>query len=175
VSGTTRSPDGADAVSHVARLPFIDEHCVDVAASPDDVWPAVVETFGDVLSAPLSRMFARIVGADPREPREWNRTVAGSSVTGFRVVEAVRPRRLVLAGRHRFAEYAVVITSAATDTGTRCCLESRAAFPGVHGRLYRIAVLGSHGHVVAVRRLLRTIRGRAETAPDAGRVVSRGP
>ena len=36
-----------------------------------------------------------------------------------------------------------------------------ADFPGPRGRAYRAAVIGSRGHVVAVRRILAAIRERA--------------
>ena len=44
-------------------------------------------------------------------------------------------------------------------------MESRAAFPGPQGRLYRLAVVGSGGHVVAVRRMLTGIRRAADRRP----------
>lgn len=37
------------------------------------------------------------------------------------------------------------------------------AFPGTAGRGYRTLVIGTRGHVVAVRRLLRATRRRAES------------
>jgi hypothetical protein len=40
--------------------------------------------------------------------------------------------------------------------------ETRAAFPGLQGRAYRALVIGTRGHVLAVRRLLRAVKARAE-------------
>ena len=40
--------------------------------------------------------------------------------------------------------------------------ETRAEFPGKTGRLYRTAVIGTRGHVLATRSVLRTVRRRAE-------------
>jgi hypothetical protein len=40
--------------------------------------------------------------------------------------------------------------------------ESRATFPGLAGAAYRLLVVRSGGHVVAVRRLLSAVRRRAE-------------
>ncbi len=49
------------------------------------------------------------------------------------------------------------------DDGTTTVLaESRAEFPGASGRVYRGLVIGTRGHVVAVRRLLQAIKRRAE-------------
>jgi hypothetical protein len=64
---------------------------------------------------------------------------------------------LVLAGRHRFSRYAIVLRFEEQDGGTLCRLESRAEFPGLHGRAYRLAVISSRAHVVAVRLLLRDL------------------
>ena len=47
-----------------------------------------------------------------------------------------------------------------TDGGTRVRALTHAVFPGVHGRLYRAAVIGSRGHVVAVRLVLRALERR---------------
>ena len=42
-------------------------------------------------------------------------------------------------------------------------VQSQAAdFPGPHGRAYRLLVLGSRAHVLAVRRLLARVKRRAE-------------
>jgi hypothetical protein len=69
------------------------------------------------------------------------------------VIEADAGRRLALRGRHRFAEYALTFV---VDGG---CLRARtdAAFRGILGRLYRAAVIGSGGHRIVTRRLLRQV------------------
>jgi hypothetical protein len=88
-------------------------------------------------------------------------------VPGFRVAEARPPERLVIEGRHRFARYAIVLRVEPRPGGARCRLESRAAFPGWRGRAYRLAVVGSRGHLLGVRRLLGAIRRGAETRAGA--------
>jgi hypothetical protein len=55
-----------------------------------------------------------------------------------RVVAAHRPHLLAIWGRHR------------------------SEFPGLRGRLYRLAVIGSGGHVAAVRRMVLRIKRAAE-------------
>ena len=64
----------------------------------------------------------------------------------------------MLDGRHRFSTYAVIFrVEAVGHDRTRLHAESRASFPGPAGRAYRLLVVGSGGHVVAVRRLLSGI------------------
>lgn len=138
-------------------LPRLDEHSLVVAAAPDIVWDAALESLRESFSG-SARLFARLLGCDPSEVSGWDRPAVGSSIPGFRVVAADRPRLLVLAGRHRFSRYGIVLRLEPGEAGTLCRLESRGAFPGPHGRLYRMAVIGSGGHVVGVRRLLRGIR-----------------
>jgi hypothetical protein len=74
-------------------------------------------------------------------------------VPGFRVVEAEPCRRLALRGRHRFSNYALTFVL----DGDRLRAQTHAAFPGVLGRLYRAAVIGSGGHRLVTRRLLRQV------------------
>ena len=93
---------------------------------------------------------------------DWDRGAVGAAVPGFRIVVAERPGRLVLAGRHRFSRYGIVFGVEAAPGGTRLRAETRADFPGLHGRLYRLAVITSGAHRIAVRRMLGTI-ARAAT------------
>jgi len=72
---------------------------------------------------------------------------------GFRVDQAEPGRWLAFRGRHRFSRYALTFI---LDGG---CLRARthAAFPGVLGRLYRAAVIGSGAHRLVTRRMRRRI------------------
>jgi hypothetical protein len=139
-------------------LPYIDEHTVEVAASAEAVWDAVLATFHRSLSRLAWKLGTVALGCDP--PLD-------AAIPGFRTVEQDRPRLLVLQGRHRFARYGIVVRVEPTAAGARCRLESRAAFPGPHGAAYRLAVVSSGAHVVAVRHLLQRIRHSAETAAPA--------
>ena len=80
---------------------------------------------------------------------------------GFRVVTAIPGHELVLEGRHRFSSYALTfrIEAPASDR-TELRAETRATFPGPHGRVYRLLVIRSGAHVVAVRRMLDAVRRR---------------
>ncbi|MGY1743094.1 MULTISPECIES: hypothetical protein [unclassified Blastococcus] len=151
-----------------AALPLLDEHATTVAAPPAAAWRAVLSTLHDTFAAPAARAAARALGCDPATAEGWGRPGPGSTLPGFRVVTADEPRLLEIAGRHRFSRYAIVVRLELTAGGTRVRLESRAAFPGPHGRLYRLAVVGSGGHVVAVRRLLAGVRAAAGRSIDSG-------
>ena len=73
----------------------------------------------------------------------------------------------MLEGEHRFSRYALIFRlEALPGERSRVRAESRAAFPGLHGRAYRALVIGTRGHVVAVNRLLRAVRARAEQPPS---------
>jgi hypothetical protein len=149
---------------HLEELPPIDQHGVAVAAPPDAVWDAVLSTLGGLFTAAPARATARLLGCDPPSASRWEQAEVGSSVPAFRIVAADRPRLLVVAGRHRFSRYGIVFRVEPAGTGARCTAESRATFPGLLGAAYGLAVVGSGGHVVAVRRMLRSIARTAEAA-----------
>jgi hypothetical protein len=165
----------------VEDLPYLDEHCVDVRASVEATWDAAAGAFRSMGRGPVP-LLARLLGCDPSTasgsasgPASGSAPgsavasglATGDAVPGFRVVASDRPHSLVLAGRHRFSGYAIVLRVEELPTGSRCRLESRGEFPGVHGRLYRLAVIGSRGHVLAVRGLLRGVRRVAEAGTSS--------
>ncbi len=83
--------------------------------------------------------------------------------SGFRVASASAGEALALVGTHRFSRYSLTFRLDAAGAGrTRVAAETRAAFPGLRGTIYRGIVIGSRGHVVLVRRMLRAVRSRAE-------------
>jgi hypothetical protein len=141
----------------MSELPLIDAHEVTIAADAESVWDATAFV-AEHLGGRFGPVFARVLGCAETEP-EFPRTVAG-----FRVAAAERPRRLVLSGRHRFSRYALEFATRPADRAGATVLraETRAEFPGPAGRVYRALVIGSRGHVVAVRRLLGSVKRRAE-------------
>lgn len=143
----------------VNALPFVDEHHVLVNAPVDIVWGQVGAMAGR--SGPAGRVVASILATVPRRP-SGDPLTQGAALTGFAVQEAVPGDRLVLVGRHRFSEYALIFTLAAEPGGTQVGGITRARFPGVRGRLYRALVIGSGGHRVMMMRMLRGIRRAAE-------------
>ena len=133
-------------------LPFIDEHAARVPASPERTWEALVRVLRS--GQPGGGLLARALGACPSaRSGDWSGELTGATLPGFAVVEAQRPTRLVLRGRHRFSSYALVFSIG--DDTVRA--QTYAAFPGLHGRAYRALVIGTRAHRVIVRRLLRRV------------------
>jgi hypothetical protein len=89
----------------------------------------------------------------------------GDSIPGFSVAESRFPTRLALRGEHRFSRYALVFElEAAGAAGCTLSARSWAEFPGLAGRGYRAMVIGTGGHRLAVRRMLRMVARRSRTA-----------
>jgi hypothetical protein len=119
------------------RLSYIDEHAISVPADRDDTW----------------RSLLQIMCRDPHDP--------STVPTGFVLDEATPPVRLALRGRHPFSVYKLVFELAEAPQGTDLRALTFADFPGLHGRIYRALVIGSGGHRVVVRRMLRRIAAAA--------------
>ncbi len=121
---------------------------------------ALCKGFGSSGSAPV----ARALGLVPARTRgDWRGTLhPGDALPGFAVAQTRPPQRLELRGRHRFSSYALVFELDAVGAA-RCTLRAQtwAEFPGPIGRAYRALVIGSGGHRVIVRRLLRDVARRA--------------
>lgn len=132
-------------------LPYIDEHSERIDAPADAVWRALV----DVLRRDMgnSAAFARLLGCDPAASSPTFAGRVGETVPGFAVAEAEPGRRLALRGHHRFSRYALTFVL----DGERLRAQTHATFPGVLGRLYRAAVIGSPAHRIATRRILRRV------------------
>jgi len=141
-------------VSGSGPLPYVDEHAITIAAPRDLVWAA------------LRRYAARSIGLSGGSP------LAGALGTvprsGFEVAEAVPGDRLTLSGQHRFSRYALVfeLRDAAGD-GTVLTAKTYAAFPGPHGRVYRVLVIGTRAHVLATDHMLRAVRRLSLTMTSA--------
>ncbi|AKS30692.1 hypothetical protein [Mycolicibacterium goodii] len=117
------------------RLPYIDEHAITVDADTAATWTAVLAT----------------LCGDPSDP---------CAPVGFGIGDFRPGERLSLRGRHPFAAYEwVFILDALGPHRTRVRSQTWAAFPGLHGRIYRAFVIGSGGHRVVVRWTLKRIAG----------------
>jgi hypothetical protein len=147
-----------------SQLPYLDEHTTAIAAGIDDVWLVLIETLDRTFSRIHATSYARAIRcADPTAsgPRPL---AEGSTIPGFRVAAATPGSELVLEGRHRFSTYALIFRLEQVNAGrSRLRAESRAAFPGLAGRVYRLLVVGTGGHVIATRRLLSAIASRSES------------
>lgn len=116
----------------------------------------------DLSTLPFIDEHAVTVAAPPAVV--WARLRPGKQRPGFTVAEAVPDVRLVLTGRHWFADYTLAFVLDDLGGSTRLAARSYARFPGCRGRLYRTLVIGTGGHRVVVRTLLRGVRVRAESA-----------
>jgi hypothetical protein len=132
------------------RLPYIDEHAITVDTDREETWSALL----------------RVMCRDPHN--------ASTVPIGFVLDEARPPERFALKGRHPFAVYRLVfeldsLPGERAQRRTRLRALSWADFPGVHGKIYRALVIGTGGHRVAVRLMLKRI---AAAAHPRGAAVS---
>jgi hypothetical protein len=147
----------------IAQLPYVDEHATEIAAPVDEVWPVLLQAAEQGLSRRGMAGYARLVGCEPGEASGPRPLAEGSTMPGFRVTSAIPGRELMLEGRHRFSTYALTFRLDAIGSGrSRLRAETRAAFPGLAGGAYRLVVIGTRGHMVAVRHLLSGVKHRAE-------------
>jgi hypothetical protein len=128
-------------------LPFVDDHRVHVRAPVEQARDAIAKLARRVVARPAPRAFVALWRLEPR--------------SGFAITSS-SPDGVVLAGHHRFARYALALEVRATDDGAEVVARTYAAFPGAAGRAYRALVIGTGGHGVAVRAMLRRIRRSAE-------------
>jgi hypothetical protein len=145
----------------IERLPYVDEHAIGVHATERETWDALLETMPRVLDTATARRVGSLLGVEHRDPVGEVGTI-GSTLPGFVCARAVEPSVLALLGEHRFSRYALIFRVERTSGGTRLRAETRAEFPGGKGRAYRALVIGTRGHVLAVRRMLRAVKRRAE-------------
>lgn len=146
-------------------LPYVDEHSVEVGASVEETWGAVLRTAEGSLASPRAEAGARWLGCEDVRPSGPRPLAVGSTIPGFHVQVADPGRQLALVGGHRFSRYALTFRLDPIDRGTRLRAETRAEFPGLRGRAYRAMVIGSRMHVVVTRRLLGAAKRRAERQP----------
>jgi hypothetical protein len=143
-------------------LPYVDEHSADIAATAEATWDALVAYLAAFGRSGRNHRIAGALGCDPGETAGDPGEI-GSTVPGFIVTRSVEPAVMALVGEHRFARYALIFRIDETAAGpVRLRAETRAEFPGARGRAYRTLVIGSRGHVLATRSILRSVRKRAE-------------
>jgi hypothetical protein len=142
-------------------LPLLDSHSVVIPAGNAAAWRGVVRFVSDRMSSPAAARYARLVGCVPANASGPRPVEVGSTVPGFEVTTLESGRELVLTGRHRFARYQVVFRVSGAPAST-VVAESRAEFPGRLGAVYRMLVIGTRFHVLAVRRMLRSVAREAD-------------
>ena len=140
------------------QLPFLDEHREHIDVPADVAWTALVGVLRRRMGG--ARSLARVLGCDPLEGTPGFSGRVGESLPGFRVVDSEPGRRLALRGRHRFARYALTFLI----DGDQLRARSEAAFPGIHGWMYRTLLMGTGGHRIVTRGLLRHVARAAGRA-----------
>ncbi len=96
----------------------------------------------------------KVVCKDPHDP--------SSVPSGFVLDSAEEPHRLALRGQHWFSKYALIFElDEEGPSRTRVRARSYGDFPGLHGRIYRALVIGTGGHRMVVRGMLRRIAAAA--------------
>jgi hypothetical protein len=147
-----------------SELPYLDEHATAIAAGVDDVWLVLLETLDRTFSGTHATGYARTVRCADRIASGPRPLAEGSTIPGFRVTAATPGSELVLEGRHRFSTYSLIFRLEQVNTGRSLLrAESRAAFPGSAGGVYRLLVVATGGHVVGMRWLLSAIASRSES------------
>lgn len=140
--------------------PFVDEHEVRVSAPVLVVWRTLTERLSGAQNG-RRVAFAHLLGTEPRRP-SGTFPEEGATLAGFKVTESVRGKLLELTGRHRFSRYRLVLTLAEQAGATVVSARTYARFPGPHGAVYRLLVIGSGAHRVVAQALLRDVRRQAE-------------
>jgi hypothetical protein len=148
----------------IESLPFVDEHYIEIAASQDQVWDALIRMLGAAGDGRTAAPISRALGCAQSEVHGGAGEI-GSTIPGFVVTRSVRPAVLALMGQHRFSRYALIFSILEKPSGlVLLSAQTRAEFPRLRGRAYRGLVVGTRGHVVAVKTMLRSARKRAERA-----------
>lgn len=142
------------------QLPYIDEHSIVIGATREHVWQALTSTLHTNLGTSVPEPLVGLLRVVPTQSSgDWRGTVhRGDTLPGFVVAEADAPKRLALRGGHRFSSYALVFEL--DQSNPRYCTlraQTRAAFPGFTGYVYRALVIGTGGHRVVIRRMLRNV------------------
>jgi hypothetical protein len=146
----------------IESLPFIDEHFIEIAAKPDEVWDALIRAVSVMGESRKGAPISKALGCEETQAEGATGEI-GSKIPGFVVTRSIRPAVLALMGQHRFSQYALIFTILEKPSGLMLLsAQTRAVFPGRKGRLYRGLVIGTHGHVIVTTSLLRQVRRRAE-------------
>jgi hypothetical protein len=147
-------------VTEPTTLPEVDVRRTIVPAGATATWAALLATV-DAMTTTPARAYARLVRCEPPAASGPRPLGVGSTIPGFHVARCVDERELALEGRHIFSRYALTFRLDPHGEETELAAESRARFPGPHGAAYRLAVIGSGGHRIAVGRMLAAVRRAA--------------
>lgn len=137
--------------------PFVDEHRTSVGASPERTFDALMSFVRHRFAQPAPSLVARVWRLSPS--------------SGFAVAEEAAPRHIALRGHHRFSRYELAFDIEPRPDGATLIARTFAEFPGIAGHAYRALVIGSGGHALIVRAMLRGI-ARAARVESRSRVAS---
>lgn len=145
-----------------SSLPYVDELPIEIAADRETTWAALLRVVEGSFASARGRGPARLLACEDTELSGPRPLAKGSAFPGFHVESAEPSNELALAGRHRFSTY--LLSFRLEDAGgiTRLVAETRAAFPGLKGSVYRALVIGTRMHVLVTRRMLTATKRRAE-------------
>lgn len=144
------------------RLPPVDEHSIEIDAPAEATWAALFPALDGSFGGRFAIRVSRSLGCTETE-FEGDLHHPGGTMPGFVVARAIPPVMLALLGEHRFSRYGLIFRiDLLPGERSRIRAETRAEFPGFRGRFYRLAVIGTRGHVFMVNSLLRRIKRRAE-------------
>jgi hypothetical protein len=145
-------------------LPRIDEQIIDVDADLPVTWSSLIEALEKAQASKSRELVARRLACDPAQRNGASLQTVGATLPGFRVATVEPLMRVELVGEHRWARYSLDYRLEELMTGeTRLCAATRAQFLGRSGSIYRMLVIGTRLHVVAVRATLQSIKGHAES------------
>jgi len=148
----------------IESLPFVDAHYLEIAATPEQVWDALIGVLDAISEGRSGAPVARALGCAQTDA-EGEAGEIGSTIPGFVITRSIRPAVLALMGQHRFSRYALIFSIIEKPSGlVLLSAQTRAEFPGRRGKLYRGLVIGTRGHVLATTGILRRVRKRAERA-----------
>jgi hypothetical protein len=146
-----------------SSLPYVDELPIEIGADRETTWAALLRVVEGSFASARGRGPARLLACEDTEPSGPRPLAQGSAFPGFHVETAELSSELALAGRHRFSTYLLSFRLEDDRGGrTRLIAETRAAFPGLKGSVYRALVIGTRIHVLVTRRLLTATKRRAE-------------
>ncbi len=140
----------------MTELLLVDNHSVHVRAPMDQTRNAVMKVVRRLTGRPAPGLFVALWRLEP--------------ASGFAIASS-SPDRIALVGHHRFSRYELAFELRPEDDGVELCGRTSAEFPGAAGRVYRALVIGSGGHGVTVRAMLRQIRKAAEERARSGAIA----
>jgi hypothetical protein len=144
-------------------LPFVDEHYIQIAATPELVWDSLIHVVDGMGAGRSAPRISRALGCAQTEINGGGAGDVGATLPGFMVTRAIKPAVLALMGQHRYSRYALIFRILLKPSGlVLLSAQTRAEFPGRTGRAYRSLVIGTRGHVVATTSILRAVRKHAE-------------